>query len=659
MKKRLFAFAFAALLLSGCGAGPAKTGAPKPAEAPAQTDVPGPTEIPKPTEAPKPAETPAPTGTPEPAETSAPASAPSLPELEGIYALYSHEAEGDFALASESGAEAWLLLRRDATADYMGPDADGFFREWRGMPVAFGADGALSFFPPEDFIAADMTGTADGEGALSLSLSWLNPDGSTGGTTLMFRRLRMPEGEMDGRPLSESELAELNAALDDAGRAFCTSVFSCPEEIDWRQVFYDGVGLSEDPGEMVLEEYRDAGGWGELDIEAVRDERVREFVWKHTLTSYDLADKPLSSSWFQSADGWYIFEHGDTNAIPVEFYAGVTDGERWQLQYRRSNYENYVFDEVPFVLTVCIRDGEWQYLSNLPADWTEPKPLLQLCYYADLEAAEAVNHIVSTVTPEQEPWMEPYDWSYAVITALTDDVRYIVERVEGYEGVGYDVLIPGDYVDSGVLRCGESVAVYTNQPWHAETRLTASFGSHYAAYVFGEDNWKHLLYGDARVLVGHDLAGERRGCAPRTEAELSNFLTDGNWALLDLESGEPVARVEFHDYRYLTVSGEERGFCAFLNYDRYDARPTEAPDMIALEYAEDFDSMWENPGYSYGDPVGEYQLHMAQLDGEQILTLTQVSDGRGILSDFCAAGDEGGCFTLHRFQGTVEMEAQG
>ena len=181
----------------------------------------------------------------------------------------------------------------------------------------------------------------------------------------------------------------------------------------------------------------------------------------------------------------------------------------------------------------------------------------------------------------------------------------------------------------------------------------------YGGKIFGEDNWKHLLYGDARVLVGHDLAGERRGCAPRTEAELSNFLTDGNWALLDPESGEPVARVEFHDYRYLTVSDTERGFCAFLNFDRYDARPTEAPDMIALEYAEDFDSMWENPGYSYGDPVGEYQLHMAQLDGEQILTLTQVSDGRGILSDFCAAADEGGSFTLHRFQGTVEMEAQG
>ena len=255
--------------------------------------------------------------------------------------------------------------------------------------------------------------------------------------------------------------------------------------------------------------------------------------------------------------------------------------------------------------------------------------------------------------------MEPYDWSYAVLTALTDGVRYIVERAEGYEDVGYDVLIPGDYVDSGVLNRGESAVIYTNQPWHAETRVTASRGSHYADYVFGQDNWKHLLYSDERILIGHDLAGEGRGCSPQTEEELSNFLTDGNWALLDGESGEPVARVQFHDYRYLTVSGVERGFCAFLNYDRFDARPTEAPDMISLKYTEDYDFGWENPGYAVGDPVGDYLLYMAQMDGEQVLTLTQVSEGRGILSDFCPGADEGGSFTLHRYQGTAEMEGQG
>ena len=643
MKKRLLAISVAALLLlSGCGASPAKTGVPKPTEVPAQTEVPVPTVAPKPTEAPTPAETPAPT--PEPTE------APALPapqELEGIYALYG------LSDGSAAGAEAWLVLRASGSADYLGCDAQGDWREWRGMPYRIGTDGTLDFETPEDFIDAGMTALVDENGMLELHLPRTAPDG----TLYRSRRIEAHEGDFDGRALTAEELAQINETFD--GMEFCTTCYACPEEIDWTQVFYNGAGINEDPSETAWQEYLDAGGWGELDIEAIRDTRVREFVWKHTLTSYDLADTTLFLHWFDSSDGFYIFEHGDTNAIPVEFTEGYVDGELYKLIYRRGDYEHYVFDEVPYVLTAYIRDGVWQYVSNYPADWTAPKPLLTLRYFEDLAQAQALCDVVDVAETEQTPDMEPYDWGYAVFTALTDDVRWIVERAEGYEDVGYDVTIPGDYIASGVLQKGESAAVRTNQPWHAEMRLSASCGSHYASFIFGEDNWKHLLNDDARRLIGHDLAGEGRGCAPATEEELSAFLRDGRWALLDRDTGALAAVADFHDYRYMRVWDMENGFNAFLNFDRYDARPTQAPDVISLEYSWDFDEVLELPGREYGAALGDYQLWMTQLDGEQVLTLTQVSEEPGILSELFPRCDEGGVFTLHRYRGAAAFEGQG
>ncbi len=672
MKKRLFAMTLAALLLSGCGASNVKSGPAAPAsEPPQQTAAPTPEASPSPTETPAPAPTPTETPAPAPTAEPAPTEQPVPPVeghpmivSEGTYRLYCSEAEGDRTTAAESGAEAWVTLRRSGAADYISRDMDGAWREWRGMPFNVDEEGVFRFEPPDDFIAYDMSGRIDGDGLLELSLSWTNPDGSSGGTTLWFSRVVTngvaDAGLFNGRKLSDDEMAKLREALDPACMAFCTTVYACPEEIDWTQVFYNGAGISEEPSETALAEYLSGGGWGELDMECLRDERVREFVWKHTLTSYDLADHPLFPRWFESSDGYYIREHGDTNAFPVEFYEAFADYDLYKLRYTRPDLEGYGRGASPFELTVYIRDGQWQYVSNLPADRAAPKTLLTLAYYAEdaLAQARAVNDIVDTVDTEPQPWMEPYDWGWAVFTAQADGVRYIVEYADDHVDEGFDVLIPGDYVASGVLNKNESVALRTNQPWHAEMRLTATLGSHYASHVFGQDNWKHLNYGDARRLVGHDLAGEGRGCAPDTEEELSAFLRDGNWALCD-HSGRLVASVKFHDYRYMTFFRPDLGFSAFLRFDRYDARPTEAPDLILMEYSDLEESGGGLDGYRDRDALGDYQLHMIQLDGEQVLTLTQVSEGDGILGVVCPEADEGGVFTLHRYQGTAEFEGQG
>ena len=648
MKKRLPALALAALLLSGCGAAPAKPDAPTPTPDAQQTAAPAATAAP--TEAPRPAETPAPTEAPAPAPTETPRAA-----AEGVYALYRFETEGDAALASETGAEGWIVLRH-SSADYLGPAADGAWREWRGIGVTADADGALRFDTPEDFVASEMTAQPTEDGMLEVSLSLAYPDGTTGGSTHWYRPVETHEGEFSGRALSQAELAAINRSFD--GMNFCTCSYACPEEIDWSEVCYHGAGIDEAPDDAVWQAYLDEGGWGELAIEAIRDERLREYVWKHTLTSYDLAEEPLAYRWF-TKDGWYIHEHGDTNAIPVDFFEGYADGDLYRLYYTRSDWEHYVFEDVTYVLTAYCRDGSWQYVSNLPASWPEPRTLLTLRYFETLEEAEALYDLADVAYPPDERNMEPSDWGYAVFTAQEDGVRYIIEMAEGYENMGFDVLIPGDYVASGVLRKGQSAAVRTNQPWYTEMRLSATWGAQYASYVFGQDNWKHLRYDDVRRLTGHDLAGEGRGSDPRTEEELSAFLRDGNWALLDTQTGALVAAADFYSYRYLCVFSLEQGFEAFLSFDRCDARPTEAPDVISMEYSAYDEYGWALPGYAQGDLLGDYQLWMTQLDGEQILILSQLSEGEGILSRLFPEADEGGVFTLHRWQGAAETEGQG
>ena len=575
----------------------------------------------------------------------------------GIYQLYSFDTEGDAALAADVGAEAWILLRSSGSADLMGTTPDGTYREWRGVPVTVEADGLLRFDTPEDYTAFALAGRFTPEGLLEVSVSLMNPDGTTGGSTHCYRRIAPHEGPFHGRALTADELAAINERFD--GMNFCTCTYACPEEINWQEVCYNGAGIGEDPSDTAWQEYMDAGGWGELDIEAIQDWRLREYVWKHTLTSYALADIPLQPRWFDSSDGYYIYEHGDTNAIPVTFTEGYVDGELYKLCYDRADYEHYYFDARPYVLTAYLRDGEWQYVSNLPVDWAEPQTLLTLRYFETLEDAQALYDITDVAGPADERNMEPYGWGYAVFTAQADNVRYIVEMAEGYEDVGYDVLVPGDHVASGVLQKGESAAVRTNQPWHTSMRLSAARGALYAEYVFGQDNWKHLLNEDERRLIGHDFAAEGRGCSPATETELSNFLTDGNWGLFDHRTGELIGAAQFYDYRYVTLFNMDEGCGAFISFDRYDARPTQAPDVLSLEYAVYNEYGWTLDGYADRTPLGDYQLYAVQMDGEQILTLTQVSEGDGILSRLFPAADEGGSFTLHRFKGTAVLEGQG
>lgn len=265
------------------------------------------------------------------------------------------------------------------------------------------------------------------------------------------------------------------------------------------------------------------------------------------------------------------------------------------------------------------------------------------------------------MTVPDTPASEPYDWGWVIITARTDGVRYSVDRIsDDIPGIFYDLTIPGDNITSGVLAEGETFALYVNQPWYPEVRIMASKDAYWGEYWFGQDNWRHFEPDVFRYVTGHDLTGEGRGCAPKTEEDLVNFLMDGTWAYMN-EAGEVTTVLRFRDYRMADMESEEEYYTLVMDYDRLYAGEDEAPDLLVLRRDIYSDTDWSTlPGWFSSDSLGDYLISAVQLDGEQLLTLTQANNGDGALGYLlCGADENAREFTLHRYRGTAVFEGQG
>jgi len=191
-----------------------------------------------------------------------------------------------------------------------------------------------------------------------------------------------PEGP---RALTQAELEELYASLPPEQRGFFLCTYDRPEEIDWNEVLYDGAGLSVELTEEQLDDYTYYNGEVIGALEAIPVKALEEFVWYKTWTRYDATRNPLFPDWYWLDDGdkgIYCFDHGDSNMQPIEFTAGTVDeyGYEYKLYYTRAyDYKTYRSDR-PFVLTASVVDGNWRYISNVPADAPEPLPLLEMDY---------------------------------------------------------------------------------------------------------------------------------------------------------------------------------------------------------------------------------------------------------------------------------------
>ncbi len=588
---------------------------------------------------------------------------PELKELAGLWQLYSYEVEGDGGLAEENGIYQWIRFRSDGTADYgAGGPTGNTPEDWPiflSLPVDRNEEGLLSFcYEPLDLGAITLTVTQRGPEEITVSGEWTYPDGTPGGNTCVYRLLE-PEGpEFRGRALTEAELEALTGGLDYNDIGFYVCTYDRPEEIDWHQVFYNGAGMGESSPAIrdALEKLQ--GHELYTGVTAIPADRVEDFVWQKTQTHYRTARKPLMWDYLPEF-GVYYHQHGDTNAERITFTGGYADGNRFTLYYTRSDWEHWL-PERPFAIQLRWQgEAGWQYISNLPTDAPAPITLLNIEYFNTKEEAAAQRGVTRFVETQPLPSDEDSPWLWAVITAQTDNVRYIVDRADpGVEYGEFLVRVPGESLDSGVLNEGECFAVYVNQPWHPEIRIMATRDSYWGEYCFGEDNGLSLEDGDLRYVTGHDLQGEGRGADAADETGLYRFLSDGDWIYFDPNTGAAVAALSFHDYREVSLQTGDGWWGFRFDYDRFDARPTEAPDLLLLHKALSSGEDWSRIPASLGDELGAYQLYAVQMDGEQILTLTGVEEEFGALSSLLP-GYGNDSFSFVRYRGTAEMEDQG
>ena len=461
------------------------------------------------------------------------------------------------------------------------------------------------------------------------------------------------------RPLTDEELAGVQDMLSYDEIGFFLCAYDRPEEIAWDEVFYCGAGISVTPSDEELADYEHWNGEIFAQLETIRYEDVLTFVQEKTGTDYRAARRPLN--WYYSDDyGVFMFDHGDTNFQPVTFTGGETDGTNYRLYYSLDDWANFTPDR-PFIMTASIRDGRWTYSSNLPADSTPPVTLLTVEFFADREEMEQQNP-VHTTDIRRLPSDEDSPWYWAVITAQEDDVRVLLDR-DPMNGEMYFMSsvwfnVPAENLDSYVLQKGEKAAFRVNLPWYPCIRLAASWGAYWGEYWFGSDNWLYLEDEDGLPLghwiTGHDYDGEGRGCGYQDEVQLVQFLDLAPWVYYTDDGDGVTAVVNFRDYSCVDVENDFELYSIFMNFEHDENAPDEAPDLLRMRKAYDEDLVWETVPLD-GTFLGSYHIEAYQMDGEQILTLTEAEGGdggSGALSYLFPDYDETvHSFTLHRYLG--------
>ncbi len=469
----------------------------------------------------------------------------------------------------------------------------------------------------------------------------------------------------EARQLTAEELKSLNESLDYSEGGFFVCTYDRPEEIDWDEVMYNGAGIAlPEVPEDVLSFFEMYEGEIYTDVTAIAENALQKFVLQKTGVPYEYARNKLS--WYCNYDsGIYLFQHGDTNLFPVEFTDGYVSGDTYTLYYQGYDIEHH-FAEKPYVMTAVIRNGEWRYISNLPAEEPAPMTLLNITFAQTREEAEAALpvDIYETEFLDSE---EPSGICWAILTAEEDGVVYRFDRAEWENSTEYFLAtvygfnLPNKNLTSGVLNKGESVAILVNNPWYPTLRVFAACGAFAGEYWFGESGALHIPADAPAYVTGHDLAGEGIGAYPTNERELVSFLEDGMWALCDDETGEALAAVRFVDYRTMEIITEDAVIPLVLDYDRLNADENEAPDLLCITergWADD-ESVFEILPDWMTVNLGDYLASYVQLDGEQLLTLNQANNGDGALSYVLPGGEGKYTFHLVRFKGTELFEEQG
>lgn len=311
------------------------------------------------------------------------------------------------------------------------------------------------------------------------------------------------------------------------------------------------------------------------------------------------------------------------------------------------------------------RDGNAVYLSEV-----SPDALLSIQIgmpESELDgAAEMVN-------VQRRPQDEDTPWYWAKLTAYQDGVDVRIERTPDERGTEVEYLsrmenlfLPGQTLARRTLDRGEYMAVRVSLPWYPEMRVSVGKNGNWGGYVFGEDNYLHLENEDGSfpelMLAGYPQPDpDEYGGLPDA------LLHHGEWYLYDDAAVHALARFSFeldggeeeqgydqgyrgYDTLLATVMvTEEDGRRLYADWDRTYTLPYGLPDTLCLSVPD---------GQGGRTAAGDYRVDLYRTDGLELLRLTQLNNGDGILSAIVPGMEGRTAFTLVRWQGAGEPGAR-
>ncbi len=472
---------------------------------------------------------------------------------------------------------------------------------------------------------------------------------------------------LEKEELSKEELSKIEALLSGDDNGFLADTFARPEEINWDTVLYNGAGIGLTLTEEEKQSIADFTGYDpEAPVTAVLLSDVEKFAKEKTGVDYSEARLPLFFEFgaLDNADIRYTHPEYDYK-LPFTILEGYALGDDVYVTYRfEGAAADGLYDQPDYILHMKKAGDTYLYYSNLPADATPPKNLVDIVYYrtkAEAEKAGADEVVDTTETPSDDPMA----WIWAVMEA-GEDVRIIVDR-QTDEGMGdymrmESVFMPGENICNLELKKGEKAAVKVNNSWSPYMRAAVTHiddeGVFYGDFLFGSELGLHRDDDNGPLptyIMGYNCEDEGRNPDFKTEKGLYDYL-QGDWIWLNPDTGKPEAYITIGEGLTAMLTNEENSYELRLEPDRREAKENELPDIISFYTSEegfsDITGFQTSGGYSLGD----YSMDGIQMDGEQQLTLFQENNGDGILNYILPGTDNYTYnFTFTRYKGATRQ----
>ncbi len=162
--------------------------------------------------------------------------------------------------------------------------------------------------------------------------------------------------------MTDDELLKFEKKLNSIENyGFLLSTYSEPRAIYWDEVFYCGAGINLDRLTPEMEKaYLKAAGQGEIytDLTVIPGKELKRFIKDKTGFDYSEMYHPLDWIYLKEQD-LYMFEHGDTNQIPIEVRGGQVEKGEYTITYLGR-------DGLEYCVTFRDEGGTYRFISNLP-----------------------------------------------------------------------------------------------------------------------------------------------------------------------------------------------------------------------------------------------------------------------------------------------------